>query len=81
MSSKKYKDINYAVENYMTTGLFNKNKLYKVDDARLNFSDGVSAVMSVSGVQNKSPHKNMKYDVFLEKNKKGIWKVKKVYPQ
>lgn len=80
-TSSKYKDINYVVERYITSGIFNKYKLYKIDDMKLSFSDGAMAVMTVSGVEDKVPHKNIKYDVFLEKSKKGLWKVKKIYPQ
>lgn len=81
IAGTKYKDINYAVETYMTSGFFNKNKLYTVDDMKLSFSDGIIAVMTVKGTENKAPHRNMTYDVFLEKNKRGLWKVQKVYNQ
>lgn len=75
----KYRDLDYTVQKYVTSGLFNKYKLYRVDDIKLSFSDGDVAVMSVSGMESKSPHKNVKYKVFLEKTKSGIWRVKNVY--
>lgn len=80
-SSTKYSDINYAAEKYITTGLFNKYKLYKVDEMKISFSDGSLAVMSVSGILDKAPHNNVSYKVFLEKSKNGLWKVKKVYTE
>ncbi|ERI95646.1 hypothetical protein HMPREF1982_00120 [Clostridiales bacterium oral taxon 876 str. F0540] len=78
-SVNKYRDLDYTVQKYVTSGLFNKYKLYKVDDIKLSFSDGDIAVMSVSGMESKSPHKNVKYKVFLEKTKSGIWRVKNIY--
>ncbi|MCM8711160.1 hypothetical protein M2651_08975 [Clostridium sp. SYSU_GA19001] len=78
-TNSKYKDINYVVEKYVTSGILNKYKLYKIDEMKLSFSDGIIAVISVSGIEDKAPHKSVKYDIFLEKNKKDIWKVKKVY--
>lgn len=75
----KSKDISYVVENYMTSGIFNKYKLYKTTSINLTFSDDDLAIVDVSGKQNKSPHIDVKYKVFLEKNKNGVWKVKKIY--
>jgi ABC-type transporter MlaC component len=79
--SNKYSDINYAAQRYITTGLFNKYKLYKVDELKISFSDGNLAIMSVSGMLEKSPHNNVNYKILLEKNKNGLWKVKNVYPE
>ncbi len=75
----KYKDLNYAAQTYITTGLFNKYKMYKIDKMDVSFSDGTLAIISVTGPQDKAPHKNVNYKIFLEKRKSGIWKVKKVY--
>lgn len=75
----KSKDISYVVEHYLTSGLFNKYKLYSTDSIHLSFSDNSIAVVDVTGKEKKSPHPNVKYKLFLEKNKKGAWKVKKVY--
>jgi hypothetical protein len=47
----------------------------------VSFSDGNLAVMSITGLQDKAPHKNVNIKMFLEKSKDGIWKVKKVYTQ
>ena len=78
-SHNKYKDMNYAAQKYITTGLLNKYKLYKIDKMDISFSDGSLAVVSVTGLQDKAPHKNVSYKMFLEKDKNDIWKVKKVY--
>jgi uncharacterized protein YpmB len=80
-SHKKYKDMNYAAERYITTGLLNKYKLYKIDKMDVSFSDGSLAVMSITGLQYKAPHKIVSYKMFLEKNENDIWKVKKVYSE
>ncbi|NEZ47201.1 hypothetical protein FDF74_08260 [Clostridium niameyense] len=77
--SAKEKDITYSVEKYMTSNLFNKHKMYNIDNFNLIFSDGNMAVVKVYGTTKKSPHKKVCYNVFLDKNNKGSWKVKKVY--
>lgn len=80
-TNKKSRDINYTVEKYITTGLLNTHKLYKIDNMKVVFSDGNIAVMNVSGLQDKAPHRNVNYKIFLEKKDNGAWKVKKVYSE
>jgi hypothetical protein len=80
-SQNKHRDIKYSVERYLTTGIFNRYKLYKLDKMDVSFSDGSLAVMSVSGLQDKAPHKSVNYKIFMEKSDSGVWKVKKVYPE
>ncbi|WP_125154725.1 hypothetical protein [Clostridium rectalis] len=75
----KCKEVTYAVERYLTAGLFNSHKLHSINNFHLSFSDGNIAVVKVMGVEKKSPHKKITYNIFLEKNSKGIWKVKKLY--
>lgn len=77
----KYRDIKYSAERYITSGIFNRYKLYKLDKMDVSFSDGSLAVMSISGLQDKAPHNSVKYKIFMEKSKSGIWRVKKVYPE
>jgi hypothetical protein len=80
-TTNRYKDVHYSVQKYLTSGLINKYKLYNINNMKLSFSDGSIAVMNVSGMLNKSPHKTVEYKVFLEKSKNGIWRVKKVYTE
>jgi hypothetical protein len=54
--------------------------MYDVSNKTLYFSNGVDAFVKVNGLSNGKPHRSINYEVFLEKNKKGIWKVYKVYP-
>lgn len=75
----KSKDVSYVVEDYLTTGLFNKYKMYKPDSIQIVFSDNNLAIVDVKGREKKSPHMNVSYKVFLEKKKNGTWKVKKIY--
>lgn len=75
----KSKEITYAVERSLTTGLFNQRRLYSVSNFNLTFSDSCIAVMQVEGIERKAPHDSVYYDVLLEKHSNGIWKVKKVY--
>lgn len=77
----KYSDINYTVQKYVTSGFFNKYKLYKINNMSLSFSDGTIAVMKVEGLQDKAPHNLVSYKIFLEKNKAGLWKVVKLYTE
>lgn len=75
----KCKDINYVVQKYFTTGIFNNYKMCSISKVNLSFSNGSTAVINVDGMEDKSPHKKVAYNVFLEKNTKGIWKVTNVY--
>jgi hypothetical protein len=76
----KSKNINYAVERYFTTGIFNNYKMYNIETINLSFSNGSIAVVNVEGMEKKPPNKKVTYSAFLEKNSRGIWSVKKVYP-
>jgi hypothetical protein len=72
-------EVTYAVERYMTTGIFNRHKLYKVDNYTLIFSDGSAAIVKVQGIEKKPPHRRVSYNVIMEKNKFGTWKKRRVY--
>ncbi|NMM65054.1 hypothetical protein HBE96_20945 [Clostridium sp. P21] len=75
----KSTDIKYVIEEYFTTGILNSYKMCTVSKVNLSFSNGNIAVVKIDGMEDKSPHKKVSYNVFLEKNNKGNWKVKKVY--
>lgn len=75
----KCKDMKYVVQKYFTTGILNNYKMCSVSKVNLSFSNGNIAVVKVDGVEDKSPHNKISYNVFLEKNTKGTWKVKNVY--
>ncbi|GLC29206.1 hypothetical protein [Clostridium omnivorum] len=76
----KYSDINNVVSKRVTSGVFNSYKLYSAKNLNLAFSDGNVAIVTVSGIQKKSPHRTVTYKLYLEKGKNGVWKVKKFYP-
>lgn len=76
----KSKNIDYAVKTYFTTGIFNNYKMYNIETINLSFSNGSIAVVKVEGMEKKPPNKKVTYSAFLEKNSRGIWSVKKVYP-
>jgi hypothetical protein len=78
-NNSKYSDVTYAARHYITTGVFNNHKLYKINDMKVSFSDGNMAVMTISGLLDKAPHNIVKYEVILEKKANGVWKVTKVY--
>ncbi|AYD41126.1 hypothetical protein D4Z93_11585 [Clostridium fermenticellae] len=76
----KCKNIEYAAQYYITTGIFNRYKLSNVNSTKLSFSNGQMAVVKVDGLAYKSPHRRLTYDIFLEKNNSGTWRMKKIYP-
>lgn len=78
--SYRCRDIDYAVKRCMTTGIFNRYKMYKIDNYTLTFSDGCVAYIKVEGIQNNAPHSRIAYNILMEKQKNGIWARKKVYP-
>jgi hypothetical protein len=78
--ANKSKNIDYAIKRYFTTGIFNKYKMYNIEKFNLSFSNGKIAVVEIDGLEEKSPHSKVTYNVFLEKNGSGIWKVTKIYP-
>ncbi|WP_446898519.1 hypothetical protein ACSVC9_00910 [Clostridium sp. LBM24168] len=73
------KDFNYALNRYLTTGIFNKYKLYSIDDAKLYFSNGQVSFFKVDGISAKYPHEKINYRVSMQKNSHGIWKIGKIY--
>ncbi|MFD3156009.1 hypothetical protein ACFIJ5_03960 [Haloimpatiens sp. FM7330] len=75
----KNKELHYAVEKYATSGFFNDYKLRRLDEWILEFSDGNICIVTIKGMEYKAPHDIITYKIFLEKNKKGIWKLKKYY--
>lgn len=76
----KYKDITYCAEQYVTKGFFNKYKLCRIDKINLTFCDEKLGVIIIDGTKDTPPHNIVTYKLFLEKDKKGIWSVKKFYP-
>lgn len=71
-------DITSSAEQYLTTGFFNKYKLYKIDTYHLLFSDGTKAILEVQGMEYASPHKTEQYKLTMLKNSRGLWNVDKV---
>ncbi len=77
-SSMKYKNVDYAIEKYMTSGLFNDYRLYSMKNYKIKFSDGISCIAEVDGIEDKRPYKTVKYNIHLKKNKSGIWKLSEI---
>lgn len=74
----KRRDITYAANYYMTSGIFNTHKLYKIDSYNLKFSSDDESILIVSGMEEKSPHKTVTYKLTMLKTSSGIWKVKHI---
>lgn len=75
ITNSKCKDLNYATNHYMTTGIFNKNKVLTINGMNLLFSDDNKAIIEVDGLYYKSPHIRKKYQLSLSKTKGGMWKL------
>lgn len=80
-TTSKSENIDYVVQHYFSTGLFNGYKMSSIDTINLSFSNTSVAVVKVAGLAEKSPHERVSYNVFLQKNSNGIWTVEKVYPK
>lgn len=80
-TSYRCKDLDFAIKKYTTSGLFNEYKLYSLDNYVIKFSDSTYAIVEVTGLEDKSPYKIVKYNLHLKKNNKGTWKVKEYYPR
>lgn len=74
------KDINFAANQYLTTGFFNKYKLYNIDHSYLTFSSSNDAILNVRGMESKAPHATVSYSLKMSKDTSGIWHVKKISP-
>ena len=73
----KSKELTFAVEHYFTSSILMNPKLYNIYSLYVKFSDGNIAVIEVYGLENKPPHRQVKYKVFAEKSYAGYWKIKK----
>ncbi|GFZ31882.1 hypothetical protein CSC2_24080 [Clostridium zeae] len=78
ITNSKCKDLNYATNHYMTTGIFNKNKVLTVNGMNLLFSDDNKAIVEVEGLYYQSPHIRKKYQLSLSKTKGNMWKLDNV---
>ncbi|AOR22866.1 hypothetical protein [Clostridium taeniosporum] len=76
---KRCVDLAYSVEHYFTTG-FNKNdKLLRVQEMSLIYSDGKNAIVEVSGLSKEEPHKETTLKGNFKKNKNNSWILEEVY--
>lgn len=73
----KCQDLYYATEHYMTTGVFNSNKLLRVQTMKLIFSDTDSAVVEAQGLSDKAPNPRTTYKAFFKKNSNDSWTLEK----
>jgi hypothetical protein len=79
-SNSKYQDLDYAIEKYSTSGFFNKDKLYSLEDFKIKFSDGSICIAEVNGIEGKTPYKTITYNLHLVKHKSGKWKISEFSP-
>lgn len=75
----KYKNISYAVEHHLTSGIYNKYNLRTIETLQVAYTDGKIAIVTITGTEKKVPRKLVKYQVLAERTSGDIWKIKKVY--
>ncbi|MBW6408624.1 hypothetical protein [Clostridium weizhouense] len=76
----KCSDLAYSVEHNFTSGLSNKNKLLRVQEMDLIYSDGKTAVVEASGLSKSEPHKQTSLQGNFRKDKNNSWILEEIYP-
>ncbi|SHI62610.1 hypothetical protein SAMN02745163_00512 [Clostridium cavendishii DSM 21758] len=76
----KCKDLYYATEHYMTTGMFNSNKLLRVKTMKLVFADKDSAVVEAYGLSSAPPNAKITYKAYFKKDSNNSWALEKAIP-
>lgn len=74
----KCKDIYYSIDYYMTSSYSKDNRLLRVKEMNVLYSDDKTAVVLASGLDDKSPHKYLTYRVSLSKTEKKYWKLENI---
>ncbi|MBN1037749.1 hypothetical protein [Clostridium sp. ZS1] len=76
---KRCADLAYSVEHYFTNGFDKKNKLLRVQQMSLIYSDGENALVEASGLSKKEPHKQTILKGNFKKDKSNFWVLDEVY--
>ncbi|GAA0077525.1 hypothetical protein UT300005_19030 [Clostridium sp. CTA-5] len=78
--TNKCTDLAYSVEYNFTSGLSDKDKLLRVQQMDLIYSDGETAVVEASGLSKSEPHKQTSLQGNFRKDKNNSWILEKIYP-
>lgn len=78
--TNKCSDLAYSVEHNFTGGLSDKNKLLRVQEMDLIYSDGNTAVVEASGLSKSEPHKQTSLQGNFRKDKNNSWILEEIYP-
>ena len=76
----KCKDIYYSIDYYMTSSYFEDNKLLRVKEMNLIYSDDKNVIAIASGLDHESPHKYSSYKISLSRTEKDYWKMQSITP-
>ena len=76
---KRCVDLAYSVEHYFTDGFNKKNKLLRVQEMSLIYSDGENAVVEASGLSKEEPHKKTTLKGNFKKDKNNSWILDELY--
>ena len=72
------KDLGFAVEYNLTTGLSSENKLLRVQKMSLVYCDGETAVVEASGLAKTPPHKITSVKGSFKKDNNKSWNLEKI---
>lgn len=73
------KDLYYSA-NYNLTSRFNNDKLMRVNNMTLIFSDTETAMVEAYGLSTQSPHKTIGIKGRFIKSSSGTWELENTYP-
>lgn len=76
----KCKDIYYSIDYYMTSTYSKNNRLLRVKEMNLSYSDEKNVIAIASGLDNESPHRYLSYKISLFKTERGYWKMESIVP-
>ncbi|GAB6167753.1 hypothetical protein JCM1393_02130 [Clostridium carnis] len=71
----KLKNLSYAVDYHFTSSSLKENRLLRVQEFNLEFSDNETAIIEAYGLTYKKPRENAKVKAYLKRDKNGVWKL------
>lgn len=72
------KDLQFAAEHNFTAGFFSKDKLLRVQNMSLIYSDGESSIIEAYGLSKSEPHKKVIIKGIFRKDSYKSWYLEKI---
>lgn len=76
--NNKFQDLYYSA-NYNLTSRFGSEKLLRINNMTLVFSDDKTAMVEAYGLSTEAPHKNIGIKGRFQKNTSGSWELENTY--